>query len=87
MRRLAIILGLVAGVSACSNLRSASTPVTATLVFLTRDGCVNSTKMLANLDAAPKKLLELRGRDMEDLAGVAIHEVEAEDGGPLAETP
>ena len=35
---------------------------------------------------APKKLLELSGRGMQDLAGVAIHEVEAERGGPLTET-
>ena len=31
---------------------------------------------------SPKKLLELSGRGMEDLAGVAIDEVEAERGGP-----
>ena len=35
---------------------------------------------------APKKLRELSGRGIEDLASVAIHEIEAERGGPLAES-
>jgi hypothetical protein len=34
----------------------------------------------------PKKLLESSGRGMQDLAGVAVHEVEAERCRPLAET-
>ena len=36
---------------------------------------------------SPKKLLELSGCGTEDLAGVAIHEVEAERGRRLTETP
>src|SRR5258708_5478555 len=35
-------------------------------------------------EPTPKKLLELRRRGMQDLAGVAVDEVEAESGGPVA---
>lgn len=42
--------------AACSKSQSASAPPTPGLVLLTRDGCVNSARMLANLDAALRTL-------------------------------
>jgi hypothetical protein len=56
MRRMAIIIGLAMGLAACAKSPSTSVPATASLVFLTRDGCANSPKMLANLAAAIRAL-------------------------------
>ena len=43
-------------VAACSLSRSSTSTPKSGLVFLTRDGCVNSSEMLANLDAALRAL-------------------------------
>jgi hypothetical protein len=48
-------VGLALGLTACGPARSASTPSTG-LVLLTRDGCVGSAKMRANLEAALREL-------------------------------
>jgi hypothetical protein len=50
-----VILGLAVSVAACSKPQSAIAPPS-TLVFLTREGCANSTKMLANLHSALQTL-------------------------------
>src|SRR5437870_12865486 len=52
MLRSVLLLAAAVGLAACNSSRppAAATPKGG-LVFLTRDGCVNSTKMLANLDA------------------------------------
>lgn len=53
--RRVLALGLILGLTACGPSRSASTPNTE-LVLLTREGCVGSATMRANLEAALRTL-------------------------------
>jgi hypothetical protein len=51
MLRRVLAVGLVLGLTACGPARSAPPPETG-LVLLTREGCVGSARMVANLETA-----------------------------------
>ena len=56
MWRTAVVLSLSIISSACSAPRPEPASANSTLVFLTREGCANSARMLANLDVALRSL-------------------------------
>jgi hypothetical protein len=59
-------IGLTVALAACSASPPATSTSEARLVFLTRDGCVNSAKMLTNLEAALRALNRAGGYQVVD---------------------
>lgn len=56
MWRIVVLLSVAILSTGCSPSRSEPPSAKSGLVFLTRDGCANSAKMLANLDTALRTL-------------------------------
>lgn len=75
---------VVAGGCAFGHVKSQATGADATndLVFLTRDGCVNTTVMRTNLDAALRELSLRTDYAVVDLASLDDDDVRASYGTP-----
>lgn len=55
-RRIVLLVCAAILLNACTSSRPEPAAAKSRLVFLTRDGCMNSAEMLANLDAALRAL-------------------------------